>query len=190
MLNKQGAKSPLKEIQKPRRLKYLPLIISIQRLVVLPFLILSLEYGLILVGYGLFLFAIGTDFMDGYLAKKLRVATRFGAHFDATIDFLFISSLFLNFIAKGFYPVWLLFPVIFVYIQFMLTSLFSKVVYDPVGKYYGSLLYGAIGLTLLFSGQLAHAIVIVGIIVATAASLLSRLLYFTRVCRNIQSYKR
>jgi phosphatidylglycerophosphate synthase len=155
----------------------------------LPFLILSLEYGLILVGYGLFLFAIGTDFMDGYLAKKLRVATRSGAHLDATIDFLFILSLFLSFIAKGFYPEWLLFPVILVYVQFMVTSFLSKVVYDPVGKYYGSLLYGAIGLTLLFSGQLVYTIVPVGIIVATIASLLSRLLYFTRVCRNAQSYK-
>jgi phosphatidylglycerophosphate synthase len=189
LLNKQGAKSPPKETQNPKRLKYLPLIISIQRLVVLPFLILSLEYGLILVGYGLFLFAIGTDFIDGYLAKKLHVATKFGAHLDATIDFLFIFSMLLNFIAKDFYPVWLLLPVILAYIQFMLTSLFSKVVYDPIGKYYGSLLYGAIGLTLLFSGQLAYTIVTVGIIVATAASLLSRLLYLAGVCRSKQSWK-
>ena len=190
LLNKQGAKSLLKKIQKPKRLKYLPLIISIQRLVVLPFLILSLEYGLIFVGYALFLFAIGTDFTDGYLARKLHVTTKFGAHLDATIDFLFIFGMLLNFIAEGFYPVWLLFPLILVYVQFMLTSLFSKVVYDPVGKYYGSLLYGAIGLTLLFSGQRIYTIVTAGIIVATAASLLSRLLYLVRVCRSKQGYKR
>lgn len=147
---------------------------------VLPFLILSLDYGLILAGYSLFLFAIGTDFIDGHLAKKLFVNTKLGAYLDATIDFLFILGMLLNFIAQGLYPVWLLYPVVIVYAQFMLTSLFSKVVYDPVGKYYGSLLYGAIGLTLLFSGPLIHTIVITGIMVATGASLFSRLLCLLR----------
>jgi phosphatidylglycerophosphate synthase len=189
LLNKRGAKLPVNEEQKSKKLRYLPSIISIQRLVVLPFLILSLEYRLILVGYGLFLFAIGTDFADGYLAKKLCVTTKFGAYLDATFDFFFVVSMLLYFVVKGFYPVWLLFPIILVYVQFVLTSLLSKVIYDPVRKYYGSLLYGAVGLTLLFSGQLIYVIVTAGIMVATAASLLSRLLHLFRVCRSEQSQK-
>jgi phosphatidylglycerophosphate synthase len=183
-LNRQGARSSLKGGLRPTRLRLLPSIISIQRLVVLPLLILSLDYGLILAGYGLFLLAIATDFIDGYLAKKLLVTTKSGAYLDATIDFLFIMVMLLDFIAQGLYPVWLSFPIIIEYAQFMLTGLFYKVVYDPVGKYYGSILYGAIGLTLLFSGKLIISIIVTnGIIVVTAASLLSRLVYLIRASR-------
>jgi len=161
--------------------RYLPLIISVTRLVALPFLVLSLSYKLVFVADGLFLFAVATDFADGYVAKKLNVTDKFGAYFDATADFLFTFGVFLYFVACGFYSVWLLFFVAFEFAQFLLTSHFSKIVYDPVGKYYGSLLYGAVGLTLLFSGDLIYAIVSVGAVVATVTSLLSRLLYFVRV---------
>ena len=63
--------------------------------------------------------------------------------------------------------------------QFTLTNLHSKrTIYDPVGKYYGSLLFGGIGLTLLFPMQIMYNIVTIGIIVSTLAALLSRLAHF------------
>ena len=164
-----------------KRFRYLPLLISVTRLVALPFLVLSLSYGLVFVADALFLFAVATDFADGYAAKKLHVTSKFGAYLDATTDFLFVFGVFLYFVSCGFYSVWLLFLVAFEFAQFLLTSHFSKIVYDPVGKYYGSLLYGAVGLTLLFSGAPMYTIVSVGVVVATAVSLLSRLLYFVRV---------
>jgi len=120
-------------------------------------------------------------FSDGYLAKKLEVTSRLGSYFDVTVDFLFVSGMFLAFILEGFYPLWLLFLVVFVFVQFMLTSFYSKrAVYDPIGKYYGSLMYGGIGLTLLFPEQLVYSIVTIGIVVFTMASLFSRLAYFLR----------
>ncbi|MBN1357825.1 CDP-alcohol phosphatidyltransferase family protein [Candidatus Bathyarchaeota archaeon] len=164
-----------------KRFRYLPLIISIARLVTLPFLVLALWYGLVFVADALFLFAVATDFADGYVAKKLHLASKFGAYFDAIADFLFIFGVFAYFVASGFYSVWILVLVAFEFAQFLLTSHFSQVVYDPIGKYYGSLLYGAVGLTLLFSGDPIYTIVSVGVLIATAASLLSRLIYFVRV---------
>lgn len=177
-LSKQEEKSPRRGTH--RKISCLPLVISAQRLVVLPFLILSLHNGLVFLADSLFLFVIGTDFADGYIARKLRVSSKLGAHLDATIDFSFIFCTFLNFVAQGFYSAWLLLPIAVAFAQFLLSSLFSKRVYDPVGKYYGSLLYGAIGLTLLFSGQLVHEVVTAGIIVATATLLLCRLLYLAK----------
>jgi len=159
----------------------IPWAITSLRLVVLPFLICSFSQEIRVVSYALFLFAVCTDFLDGYLAKKLEVTSRLGSYFDVTADFLFVSGIFLTFILEEFYPLWILLLIVFVFVQFMLTSFYSKrTVYDPVGKYYGSLMYGGIGLTLLFPEQLVYSIVTIGIVVSTIASLFSRLAYFLR----------
>jgi hypothetical protein len=49
---------------------------------------------------------------------------------------------------------------------------------DPLGKYYGSLLYGAIGLTMLFPGQIARDMISVAFVSVSVASLSSRLVLF------------
>lgn len=153
----------------------IPWVITALRVVVLPFLIFSFVLGFTLVSYALFLFAILTDFLDGYYAKKFHLASKLGAYFDATADFLFVSVMLSVFVFECFYPLWLLVLVAFVFVQFILTNIVSRqAVYDPVGKYYGSLMYGAVGLTLLFQEQLLYNIVIVGIVVSSAACLVSR----------------
>jgi phosphatidylglycerophosphate synthase len=130
----------------------------------------------------MFLFALCTDFLDGYAAKKLEATSTLGSYFDVTADFLFVSGMFLTFILEDVYPNWILLLIVTVFVQFMLTSLYSKrTIYDPVGKYYGSLMYGGIGLTLLFPEQLVYSIVTTGIVVSTIVSLFSRLAYFLRV---------
>ena len=177
-LSKQEEKSKRRE--KQRKISYLPLVISVQRLLVLPFLILSLHNGFAFVADGLFLFVVGTDFVDGYVARKLGVSSKLGALLDAAIDFTFIFCMFVNFVAQGFYSAWLLLPIGVAFAQFLFSSLFSRRTYDPVGKYYGSLLYGAVGLTLLFSGQLTHEVVTAGIIIATATLFLCRLIYLAK----------
>ena len=43
---------------------------------------------------------------------------------------------------------WILFAIVFSFGQFIVTNIYMKrTVYDPIGKYYGSLLFGGIGLT-------------------------------------------
>lgn len=159
----------------------IPWAITSLRVVALPFLLYSFSQEIRVAAYALFLFAVCTDFLDGYFAKKLEVTSRLGAYFDVTVDFLFVSGMFLAFIFKGLYPPWILLLIVFAFVQFMLTSLYSKwAIYDPVGKYYGSLMYGGIGLTLLFPEQLVYSIVTIGIVVSTIASLFSRLAYFLR----------
>jgi phosphatidylglycerophosphate synthase len=155
----------------------LPAFISGLRIVILPFLAFSFLIGFRLATYSLFLLAISSDFADGWIARKIGAASKFGAYFDATIDFLFVISMFWFFAFVGLYPYWLLPLIMFVYLQFLLTSFFSRRIYDPIGKYYGSLLFGAIGLTLLFSGQLFYNVIIVGIVIITSGCLASRLMY-------------
>ena len=157
----------------------IPNAITSLRLVTLPHLVYSFNHQITLVTYALFLFSIGTDIVDGYVARKLSSASKLGAYLDVTVDFLFISGMYLAFIIKGIYSPWILLIIVSVFIQFVLSSVYLKqTIYDPIGKYYGSLLLGGIGLTLLFSNQLVYTIVTFGIVISTLASLICRLTYF------------
>lgn len=158
-----------------------PWAITSLRVVAVPFILYSFNQQIRVATYALFLFAICTDFLDGYVAKKLEATSRLGSYFDVTADFLFVSGMFLTFILEEFYPLWILLLIVTVFVQFMLTSLYLKrTIYDPVGKYYGSLMYGGVGLTLLFPEQLVYKTVIIGIVISTIVSLFSRLAYFLR----------
>jgi len=163
-----------------KRLRYLPSAVSSLRFIVLPFLILSISNGLIFLVDFLFLLAIASDLADGYIARRMRVNSQFGANFDVTVDFLFIGGMFLYFTLMDLYPVWTLLLIVFMFVQFIVTSKASKIVYDPIGKYYGSLLFGAIGLTLLFPESLVRDVIAICIVTFTAASLTSRLLWLIR----------
>lgn len=158
----------------------IPCVLTSFRLVALPFLVYSFFLDMKIIVYFLFLCSIGTDLLDGFVARKLGVSSKSGAFFDVIVDFLFIYILFIAFMIKGFYPTWLLLLLVFVFEQFVLTSLYSKQpIYDPIGKYLGSLFFCGIGLTLLFSEPLVFSIVTIGIVFSTTASILSRLIYFT-----------
>ena len=164
----------------------IPWIITSLRLAILPFLACAFSIGNTIATYILFLFAISTDLTDGYISRKLNAQSKYGVWFDAIVDYVFISGMFLVFIEGGFYPVWILVLISFVFLQFLLTSIFLKQLYDPIGKYYGSLLFGAIGLTLLFSGRLFYEAIKLGIVIVTVASVISRIAHLaTRDSRRV-----
>ena len=158
----------------------IPNFITILRMVVLPHLVYAFNHQITLVSHVLFLFSIGTDLADGFVARKLNSVSTFGAYLDVVFDFLFIFGMYFNFTIKGIYSPWILFMIVFVFSQFILSNLYLKqTIYDPIGKYYGSLLFGGIGLTLLFSHPIVYQIVTFGIIISTSASLISRLTHFS-----------
>ncbi|HII85700.1 TPA: CDP-alcohol phosphatidyltransferase family protein [Candidatus Bathyarchaeota archaeon] len=147
------------------------------RLAVLPFLAYTFSIENSIATSLLFLFAISTDLLDGYVARRLNVQSTQGVYFDAIVDYIFISGMFFVFINHGFYPAWLLVLIGLVFLQFLLTSVFLKSLFDPVGKYYGSLLFGAVGLTLLFSGSQFYGLITLCIVFVTSLSLISRIAY-------------
>jgi phosphatidylglycerophosphate synthase len=91
-----------------------------------------------------------TDFFDGFLARKLKTTSRFGAYYDATTDFILMFGIFAFFYSLGYYSIWLLFIIATAFIQFMVSSFYTKKLYDPVGRYLGSALYIGVVLTLLW----------------------------------------
>jgi phosphatidylglycerophosphate synthase len=151
-----------------------PSAITAVRLGFVPLLAFLVSRGMLLYGAALFLFLLFTDFLDGYLARRLGVSSKFGTYFDVTADFTLVFSAFIAFGSEGFYADWVLILVAAVFAEFMLTSRSSIGTYDPVGKYYGSMLYGTIGLRFLFSAPLFYSVVTVGVAAFSAASILSR----------------
>ena len=135
-------------------------------------------------GAALFLSLLCTDLLDGYLARRLELSSKFGTYFDVTTDFILVFCMFLTFNSKGFVPEWVLVLIAFVFAQFVITSVYSDKIYDPVGKYYGSLLYGAIGLRFILSGQLFYDIATAGITAFAAATILSRAVSLIKTTRT------
>jgi len=156
----------------------LPSLLTSLRVIILPHIFLFFSQGFTLAVYALFLTAIGTDFLDGFLARKLKVTSKYGAYFDTTVDFIFIVSFFDFFINSGIYPNWISILISITFFQFIISNLFLKrTIYDPVGKIYGSLLFAGIGITLLFDSQIAHNFVTYGILTCTITSIIFRIAY-------------
>lgn len=160
--------------------RFIPSAVTSTRILAFPLLIFSLANELMFNTYLLFLVAIVSDYADGYIARKLGVCSDAGAILDTTVDFLFIGGMFLYFTSNGTYPMWTFILVVFMFGQFAVTSLIFKKVFDPIGKYYGSLLYGGIGLTILFSSEFAISLVTTALLFVSIVCLTSRIIFLRR----------
>ncbi|MBS4462564.1 MULTISPECIES: CDP-diacylglycerol--glycerol-3-phosphate 3-phosphatidyltransferase [unclassified Facklamia] len=60
----------------------------------------------------IFIVASVTDYLDGYLARKLNLVTSFGAFFDPMADKLLVIAALLLFVEKGWVPAWAVFIII------------------------------------------------------------------------------
>ncbi len=148
--------------------------ISTLRLVALPIFLYYFVTGNTLACILVFGFSQVTDLVDGYIARKLDVASKAGAYLDVATDFVFIAGIFTVFILSGYYPAWIMALIAASFGQFIISSVYTKKLYDPLGRYIGSVLYIAIGLTLLFPTPLVFTLVEVGFPVFALASFVTR----------------
>lgn len=124
-----------------------------------------------------FLLAVITDAFDGYSARKFIVESTIGAYLDIFADFFLVLLAFIAFVIREIYPYWLLILIILVFLQFLVTSKFKILVYDPIGKYYGAFLFTIILITLI-SPSIYYDFLLIIIVIFTIISLLSRYLFF------------
>ena len=157
-----------------------PSAITAMRIGFVPLLVFLVSNGMLFFGGVLFLFLLLSDLLDGYLARRFEVSSRFGTYFDVTADFILVFCMFIVFGSKGFCADWIMVLIVAMFAGFVLTGLSSSRIYDPVGKYYGSLLYGAIGLRFFFVGPLFYSMVTLGVAIFSAASILSRVIFFQK----------
>ena len=160
-----------------QKLIVIPTIISSLRIAVLPLFSYFFNIGNITSCLILLASSAATDFFDGYLARKLKVTSRFGAYYDAITDFILVIGIFTIFSANGYYPIWLL---LLITASFLVTSLYAKKLYDPVGRYIGSALYIGITLTLIFPTQAIFSFVEIAFAGFFLISLASRIASLAR----------
>lgn len=163
-----------------RKLILIPNLISSLRIAVLPLFFYLFKTGNITSCLILLTFSAATDFFDGYLARRLQLTSRLGGYYDATTDFILVFGIFTIFSVQGYYPIWLLILISASFIQFLVTSLYAKKLYDPVGKYTGSALYIGIVLTLIFPVKAIFSFVEIAFLGFFLVSLGSRIVSLAR----------
>ena len=163
-----------------QKLTLVPTIISSLRITALPLFFYLYNIGNVTACLILLAFCAATDFLDGYLARKLNATSRFGAYYDATTDFILIIGIFTIFYSVGYYPIWLLLLIAASFSQFVATSFYAKKLYDPVGRYLGSALYIGIVLTLLSPTQAIFIFVQYAFVGFFLVSLASRIASLSR----------
>jgi phosphatidylglycerophosphate synthase len=168
----------------------IPAGISSLRLAALPLFLYFFSTGSAVLCLVIFGLSQVTDLIDGYLARKLKVASKAGAYFDAVVDFVFITGIFAAFTFKGYYPIWVLGLIAASFAQFIASSLYAKKLYDPAGKYIGSVLYIAIGLTLLSPTPPVFLLVEVGFPAFVIVSMVTRAVSFTASYRRSLTIQR
>lgn len=95
---------------------------------------------------GVYVVLVLTDGIDGWSARRFGAATRFGAYFDVAADIIVVFVLMGMLSWSGAAPTWLLVGPLGVTLLFLGTSGEKTPRYDPIGKYYGTLLFLLIGL--------------------------------------------
>jgi phosphatidylglycerophosphate synthase len=179
MPEKEQAKYAHK-VQPMKKVTGIPTLISSTRIVVLPLFFYLFNEGNVTLCLVVLSFSAATDFFDGYLARRLKVSSRFGAYYDAVTDFILVIGIFTIFMVNKFYPIWLLLLITASFVQFLASSFYAKKLYDPVGRYIGSALYIGIVLTLIFPTQATFSFVEIAFAAFFLISLVSRIVSLAR----------
>ncbi len=88
----------------------LPNALTLLRIFLVPFLLVVLLTkfeGRETVGLIIFLFAVATDFFDGYLARRRGEITTLGTLLDPIADKLLLSAAFVSLVELGLAPAWM-----------------------------------------------------------------------------------
>jgi len=123
---------------------------------------------------GLYGLVVLSDVFDGWLARRLDAVTRFGGFFDAITDIVAILSLLALLAWNGVVPAWVPIAPAAVAGIFLATPSQAAPRYDPIGKYYGSILYVVVGVLLWGAGPGIRTALGVVVPVASAVVLVSR----------------
>lgn len=70
----------------------------------------------------LYLITLFTDFIDGKLARSLKLESKHGAILDVSTDVFFIFSTSLSLCYKGLFPLWFIFIILIKLVEFLITS--------------------------------------------------------------------
>jgi cardiolipin synthase (CMP-forming) len=88
-------------------IKIVPNLITMGRIISVPFIISFLLDAEYLFAFWLFFIAGASDGIDGYLAKRFDARTRLGAYMDPVADKALLTALYVSLGVQGILPAWL-----------------------------------------------------------------------------------
>ena len=99
-----------------------PNLITFARLLLaIPFLVMLEGHGWEMVALGIFVVASLTDWLDGYLARKLNQVSELGKLMDPLVDKILVTGALVALTARGIIPAWSVTAILFR--EFLVTGL-------------------------------------------------------------------
>jgi CDP-diacylglycerol--glycerol-3-phosphate 3-phosphatidyltransferase len=93
-----------------------PNMLTLIRFLLIPLVALMLysnDPNLVLISIGIFIFAIITDWADGYIARNFNLKSKFGTFFDPIVDKMLILTMFFIFSDLKLIPLWMILLILF-----------------------------------------------------------------------------
>jgi cardiolipin synthase len=90
----------------------LPNLITVGRIVLVPFVVWAITSDRVLLAFWLFIAAGVSDAVDGFLAKWLRAESEFGAYLDPLADKALLMSIYVALSIVGLLPAWVVIGVV------------------------------------------------------------------------------
>lgn len=106
-------------------MKQIPNILTLSRMALLPVLIWLLYIPYVWALYaalGLYVLSALTDFLDGYLARKLKIVSPFGTFLDPIADKVFVAVILITLVDIGRLEMFWTIPVIIIFTREFLVS--------------------------------------------------------------------
>lgn len=154
----------------------IPNLLTVLRFLLIPFFIYVFFFSpsnFILYGLVIFLLAGITDLLDGYIARKYNLITKWGQAMDPLADKLMLLTVIISFTMKGLFPIWVILIVGLKEIMMVLGGIF---LYTKKGKaVVPANRYGKLGTVLFYimiiwvALGLKYGIVVISFAVAFAA---------------------
>ncbi len=123
--------------------------------------------------------AAASDLADGALARRLDATTRAGAYLDVAADLLVVLAGFGGLAAVGAMPLWLPLVPLAAFALFLGTSGRARPVYDPLGRYFGGFLFGALAAALALRDPAAWSAITAAVLGMTAVTAGGRAAYLS-----------
>lgn len=165
-------------------------LLSVARALLAVPLVVALSAGEAAAALAVWAAAVATDVLDGRMARRDGRARgrRLGAYLDVAGDAVFLLSGLTVLWTLGALPGWVPLLSVAMLARFFATSPSTGLVYDPVGRHYGTILYGVLGLWILGAPPGVRGAVLAALAVASIASLVGRSRYLA--ARTLRARRR
>ena len=165
-------------------------IITVSRLVLLPFIVYFLLADQRVVAFFIMLISLLSDGLDGYLARKLHQESRLGKFLDPLCDKIFLAAVLLTLLYIRAVPLWAVFVIVLRDFLILLGSfilLRSKAVVEPsnsFGKLTG-FLFGSMILAYTIGWQMIGTIFMYLSIPVMTVAFISYAVNYIRIMKGV-----